>query len=81
MVRGLHHRWSPDSKWLAYTVNTPAMIQQAFVYNLDSKQSTAISDGMSEVSEPVFDRNGKYIYFISSTDAGAGQTLVCHVKQ
>ena len=70
MVRGLHHSWSPDSKWLAYTVNTPAMIQQAFVYNLDSKQSTAISDGMSEVSEPVFDRNGKYIYFISSTDAG-----------
>lgn len=70
MVRGLHHSWSPDSKWLAYTVNTPAMIQQAFVYNLDSNQSTAISDGMSEVSEPVFDRNGKYIYFISSTDAG-----------
>ncbi|MCH2181393.1 MAG: PDZ domain-containing protein [Mariniblastus sp.] len=69
-MRGLHHSWSPDSQWLAYTVNTPAMIQQAFVYHVASGQSFPVSDGMSEVSEPVFDRNGKYLYFISSTDAG-----------
>lgn len=69
-VRGLSHNWSPDSKWIAYTVNTEAMIQQAFVYNVNDKTSHPITDGMSEVSDPVFDRSGKYIYFLSSTDAG-----------
>ena len=69
-VRGLSHNWSHDSKWITYTVNTKAMIQQAFVYNVNDKKSHPISDGMSEVREPVFDRTGKYIYFLSSTDAG-----------
>ena len=70
MVRGLHHQWSHDSAWLAYTVNTKAMIQQAFVYDVKNETSHPISDGMSEVSEPVFDKSGKYLYFIASTDAG-----------
>jgi tricorn protease len=69
-LRGLHHNWSPDSAWLAYTVNTPAMIQQAFVYNVQAGTSHPVSDGMSEVSEPCFDASGDYLYFLASTDAG-----------
>jgi len=69
-VRGMSHNWSPDSRWIVYTNNTGAMIQRAFVYNVDSAESTPVTDGMSEVAEPVFDRNGKYIYFLASTDAG-----------
>ena len=67
---GLFHSWSPDSKWIAYTVNTHAMIQQAFVFNVERSESQPITDGMSEVSEPVFDKSGKYLYFLASTDAG-----------
>lgn len=69
-VRGLHHAWSPDSRWLAYTVNTDALIQQAFVHEIATNRSTPVSDGMSEVSEPCFDSSGKYLYFLASTDAG-----------
>ena len=69
-VRGLSHQWSPDSRWIVYTNNTTAMVQQAFVYNIDSAESKPITDGLSEVAEPVFDRSGKYIYFLASTDAG-----------
>ncbi len=69
-LRGLHHSWSSNSEWLAYTVNTSAMIQQAFVYNAETKTSRAISDGMSEVTEPCFDISGDYLYFLASTDAG-----------
>lgn len=69
-VRGLHHSWSHDSAWLAYTVNTEALIQQAFVYDVAEGTSHAISDGLSEVSEPCFDASGDYLYFIASTDAG-----------
>ena len=29
-----------------------------------------VTDGLAEVTEPVFDRSGKYLYFFGSTDAG-----------
>ena len=67
---GLHHNWSPDSEWIAYTVNTKAMIQQVKVFNVEKGTSHPVTDGMSEVSEPVFDSSGKYLFFIASTDAG-----------
>ena len=69
-VRGLSHSWSQDSGWLAYSVNTPALIQRVFVFNLKTKKSMPITDGMSEVGQPVFDASGKYLYFVASTDAG-----------
>ncbi len=68
--RPLHHAWSPDSRWLAYTVNTRAYVQQVFIYDMENGQSHAVSDGLSETSDPVFDKSGKYLYFLSSTDAG-----------
>ena len=69
-IRGLHQSWSADSAWLAYTVNTEALIQQAFVFDVAKGTSHAISDGMSEVAEPCFDASGDYLYFLASTDAG-----------
>lgn len=68
--RALSHSWSHDSAWIAYAVNTKAMIGQAFVYNVNDETSHAVSDGLSDVASPVFDKNGKYLYFLSSTDAG-----------
>jgi tricorn protease len=62
--------WSPDSKWLAYTVNTQALAMSLSVYSLDQKRSFPITDGLAEVSAPVFDRGGKYLYLFGSTDAG-----------
>jgi tricorn protease len=62
--------WSPDSRWLAYTVNTQALAMTLSVYSLDQKKSFQITDGLAEVSEPVFDRSGKYLYLFGSTDAG-----------
>ena len=62
--------WSPDSKWLAYTTTSRAQIQSAHVWSVDSKASFPVTDGLSDVGEPVFDRNGKYLYLLGSTDAG-----------
>ncbi len=69
-IRGLHHNWSADSKWIVYTVNTDALIQQVLVYNVAENTSYPITDGLSEVSEPCFDPSGKYLYFLASTDSG-----------
>lgn len=66
----IHGVWSHDSRWIAYTQHTKAYIQQVYVYSLEENKSHAITDGLSEVSEPVFDKSGKYLYFFASTNAG-----------
>lgn len=62
--------WSPDSQWVAYTANTQALVMTLSAYSLAQDRSFAISDGLAEVSDPVFDRSGKYLYLFGSTDAG-----------
>lgn len=66
----IHHVWSPDSKWIAYTLNNRANIQGVHAYSIEKDKSFQITDGLSEVSEPAFDEGGKYLYFFGSTDAG-----------
>ncbi len=68
--RELFGSWSHDSKWIAYTLITDTSFEKAFLYSVDSKKSRAVSDGLSSVSEPVFDPSGKYLYMLASTDAG-----------
>lgn len=69
-TRTVYHSWSPDSKWLAYTLSTKANIQSVYAYSTEQDKSFAITDGLSEVTEPVFDEGGKYLYFLGSTNAG-----------
>ncbi len=69
-AKTIHHVWSPDSKWIAYTLNTAAYIQAVYAYSVEQHKSYPVTDGLSEVSEPVFDQSGKYVYFFGSTDAG-----------
>ncbi|MEM8996565.1 MAG: PDZ domain-containing protein [Acidobacteriota bacterium] len=69
-VKTLHHAWSPDSRWIAYTLNTPTYFQQIHLYSIEDGRDHVITDGLADVGEPVFDRSGKYLYFSASTDAG-----------
>jgi tricorn protease len=62
--------WSPDSKWVAYAINTPAQIYRVYVYSLEQGKSFPITDGLTEAVEPVFDASGKYLYFLGSNDTG-----------
>ena len=64
------HAWSPDSRWLVYTRNNETNIRTAYAYRIETGETRALTDGLSEVSEAVFDASGKYIYLTSSTDAG-----------
>ena len=66
----ISHNWSPDSQWLAYTQNSNGLIQTVHVYSIAQRKSFRITDGLTEVSEPVFDRNGRYLYVIASDQAG-----------
>jgi tricorn protease len=68
--RGFGQSWSPDSRWIVYTMPVQSWYGAAFVYSLEEKKSTQITDGMSDVSHPTFDLSGKYLYFTASTDIG-----------
>jgi tricorn protease len=62
--------WSPDSKWLAYTRRLKNYMSAIHVYSLADGKATQVTDGMSDCRYPAFDKDGKYLYFTASTDAG-----------
>jgi tricorn protease len=62
--------WSPDGRWLAYTQQEVSHMRSVFLYSLETGQSERVTDGMSDSFSPVFDRSGKYLYLLASTDAG-----------
>jgi tricorn protease len=67
---GLAPVWSPDSKWLGYTRRLRNHLSAVFLYSVADGQSTQLTDGMSDAAFPVFDAEGKYLYFAASTDSG-----------
>lgn len=70
----LAHRWSADSRWIAYTMTSRANITRGYLYDVAAGKSHALSDGLSDVTDPVFDAGGKYLYMTASTDAGPFNT-------
>ncbi|MFC5864342.1 PDZ domain-containing protein [Acidicapsa dinghuensis] len=62
--------WSPDSKWITYTRDLDNNLKAVFLYSVEKHAFTQVTDGMSDTSSPVFDANGKYLYFLASTDDG-----------
>jgi len=63
-------KWSHDSNWITYHMNNASKMSQVYAYSLKTKKSRLISDGLSDASEPVFNQDGKYLFFFVSTDAG-----------
>jgi tricorn protease len=63
-------RWSPDSKWITWSRDLDSHMNAVFVYSLDSGKVTQVTDGMANAKGPVFDRDGKYIFFFASTNSG-----------
>jgi tricorn protease len=58
--------WSPDSRWIAYTkpVNGNGK-ENMYLYSLETKQVSHISQDLYDDERPVFDPDGKYLYFLS----------------
>jgi len=62
--------WSPDSKWLTYAKRLKNYMYAVHVYSLADGKAYQVTDGMSDARYPVFDKDGKYLYFAASTDSG-----------
>jgi len=68
--RNIRPEWSPDSKWLAYSRRLPNQFNAVFIHSLDSGKSTRLTDGLSNAHSPAWDKSGKYLTFLASTNFG-----------
>jgi tricorn protease len=62
--------WSPDGKWITYAKQLKNHLRAVFIYSTESGQTRQVTDGQSDAGSPLFDKNGKYLYFTASTDIG-----------
>ncbi len=66
--RSLNPVWSPDSKWIAYAKRLPTQLRAIFVYDLLNSRVRQVTDGLSDANSPAWDANGKFLYFLASTN-------------
>jgi tricorn protease len=58
-------RWSPDSKWLAYSAPDTNLMTRIYIYNIDRGSASAITSDRYDSSSPTWSPDGKWIYFLS----------------
>jgi tricorn protease len=66
----IYPEWSPDSKWIAYTKRLDNQFNAVWVYSVEGGTTHAITDGLSDSRAPAWDKGGKHLYFLASTDWG-----------
>ncbi len=60
------YNWSPDGLWIAYSKTADNNFGDIYLYNLNDSKATDISSDVNDDYSPVFSKDGKYLYFISS---------------
>jgi tricorn protease len=60
------YAWSSDSKWVTYSKNNPAYFASVYLYSVDKKKTYQITGDLTDDFSPVFDPEGKYLYFVSA---------------
>ena len=61
--------WSPDGHYLAYSKHGENRLPRIFIHDLAAATSMPVTPGDCYAIGPVFDRTGRYLYFISSPNA------------
>lgn len=65
-------QWSPDSKWLTYAKTASNNFRRVMVWSVESNESKVMTDPMADAFAPSWDRGGKHLYFLASTDVALG---------
>jgi tricorn protease len=66
-------RWSPDSKWLAYSAPAPNAFSRIYLYRLETGESAPITSDRYDSYSATWSRDGEWLYFLSDRNL---QTLV-----
>jgi len=57
--------WSPDGHWIVYSISQTFQTVGLRLWNVDENKTFQLTDPVLRDVYPVFDPNGKYIYFLS----------------
>ena len=62
------YNWSPDSNWVAYSKQAVNHNGVIYLYALADKKITSVTTDSNDNTQPYFDPEGKYLYFLSNRD-------------
>ena len=57
--------WSPDSRWLAYTMTALNTFRQIKIYNVEDQTTTQLTSDRTNSSDIAWGPDGEFIYFLS----------------
>jgi tricorn protease len=63
-----NYSWSPDSKWLSYDKISDNTYSVVYLYSLADHKIAPVTNSMTNSYAPLFDPEGKYLYFLSDRD-------------
>jgi tricorn protease len=62
--------WSPDSRWIAYSLVQYNRNSKIFLYNLETAKIHPVTGDFYDNLNPGFDAGGEYLYFLSYRNFG-----------
>ena len=62
------YNWSPDSRWVTFTMPLEGTVSKVMVYDIQTGETHQVTDDWYDASNPVFGTEGKYLFFTSSRD-------------
>ena len=65
-LEGFTVSWSPDSRWMAYSRDLENQHNAIYIYDYTNKKNNTVTGGFYECTNPVFDPEGKYLYFFTN---------------
>ena len=68
--------WSPDSRYIAYPRHLTSLFRALFIYEVETGRARQVTDGLADVVSPAWDANGKYLWFLASTDYGLNSSVL-----
>jgi len=60
--------WSPDSNWVAYSMNSANYFTSIYLYSLEEGRSHQITSDMTNDNNPAWDPDGRYLYFAADRE-------------
>jgi tricorn protease len=64
-LNGFHVSWSADSRWIAYGGDKDNRNSALVIYDVKQNQRHEVTSGFYDNDGPVFDPDGKYLYFVT----------------
>lgn len=60
--------WSHDGAWMAFTMQQGSASNALYLHEVATNTTTRVTAGMFGVGSPTFDREGKFLYYVTNMD-------------